>query len=262
MKTRTNKGFTLVEMLVVIAIIAILAAMLLPALSKARDKARTISCVSNLKQVGLSLMLYSDDNEEFLMPHSLQYLFGNAYVEGLYDLGLPKQQSPGHSGGFAPVLSWLRYADVNPGTTMGNNIFFCPERLGDKQSYYVKWHWGQTYGVSLAHVFSSWTAMSQGTKKLVKLQEYRDPAGKVNGGDVGIGDYLADLASVKENKMISMGSSKTEGAAWARHGGAKICNILWVDGHVAGVQTPTHPQGMYITGGPLQANDKAWYRTK
>lgn len=110
MQPRRN-GFTLIELLVVIAIIAILAAILFPVFAQARSKARQASCQSNLKQIGLGIMMYSQDYDETLPGNT------PLNTNGVTDARWPAPATTAHSAGFSEPLGWMQpYDPANPGT--------------------------------------------------------------------------------------------------------------------------------------------------
>ncbi len=75
---RPRSGFTVIELLVVLAIISLLAAMLLPAIAKSKATAKRIGCINNLRQLELCNHLYTNDNNDYLVPNNSVYIIGNA----------------------------------------------------------------------------------------------------------------------------------------------------------------------------------------
>lgn len=105
-----KNGFTLIELLVVIAIIAILAAMLLPALAKAREKAQTISCTNNMKQVMLGAIMYKDDNKQMNL------------IDRIVTTNAASPTGP-YSSGCGTIYFWM---DAVRSYVGDDKIFICP----------------------------------------------------------------------------------------------------------------------------------------
>ncbi|MGD0461232.1 MAG: type II secretion system protein [Tepidisphaeraceae bacterium] len=214
----TRKGaFTLVELLVVIGIIAVLIAILLPALTRARQQSMTVQCMSNMRQVGLAMLLYADQNDGWLFPNGLGWSNSTVYL-GHPDDGSLLGTGPLGSLVLAYPDKWNSYVyNVWTVPVLGvwnPPIMTCPTDVDPQpnaqHTYIVNEYmayFNEKYGKTLPNHLSPSNAILMGEKQSVQ------------------GDYYMEVDNVDQNDFL-------KAVDGFRHGTSVGSNYLMVDMHV------------------------------
>jgi prepilin-type N-terminal cleavage/methylation domain-containing protein/prepilin-type processing-associated H-X9-DG protein len=248
---KTLDGFTLVELLVVIGIISVLIAMLLPALNKAREQAKKIQCMSNMRQIGQALAMYTNQFNG-VIPY---YNIGSSFPlqERLwYDLLMK-------SGCLSGTPS------RTSASTLISQVLFCPDQTRNQLSagypeddFYRQYNGFISYGISLDVCidYKHWSGTGP-YGKWVKVSQVRHPAETVMVVEANTRAYPENRGSSYAYGSFSTSTSNAQAWPWHENGG---CNVLWVDGHVTTVYAPDptmYTPGKYTARTGTLYDDKA-----
>jgi prepilin-type N-terminal cleavage/methylation domain-containing protein/prepilin-type processing-associated H-X9-DG protein len=180
---RKRRGFTLIELLVVIAIIAILAAILFPVFAQAREKARAISCLSNDKQMGNAVTLYTQDYDEMMPAWNVHFACTTQVARGILPAGTPCGTDSAAKYWDALVQPYVKNGD--PAASNRGGVWHCMSAQGGTNL--------RNYGYSQALMFNGWhtTATADDYYRFPSLAQIEAPAQTIFVGESGNGGRIA-----------------------------------------------------------------------